>query len=236
MIPGLMMPPGLIGGGVGGGAGFPTITLRSSNQSVGSNTVSVPSGVQAGDIIVFADMRHRNDSSAPAPVTPSGYTMIHSRQNGDNDGTTLALFCKLGTPGDGGATITGMAASDGSVKVVLVFTGPFASLTPGGGVAGSDFANVDNSMTINGPSGPGLIVCAFALGDSISNSWDNTTQSLSGGTGNYGGHDTGEARMRVMYRIEAAGGDSAIAQFNGLLNATYRNNALMVGGNIRCNL
>jgi hypothetical protein len=114
--------------GFGAGRALTSITQVLSATST-ATTITAPSGIQAGDLIVMADCA--GGVSTPTDVIPTGFTGIET----NTTPITSRMRCsyKLADGSEGGTSITGMAATGfGSVaKAIYVFRGDFpaSSLT-----------------------------------------------------------------------------------------------------------
>lgn len=106
-----------------GAAALSSITQVLSATSLAS-TITFPSGIQAGDLIVLQDWA-RNISGVPSTVTPTGFTIV-------NDSTTSTvrgiLSYKKATGSESGS-LTGMSGTFGRGKAMAVFRGDVAAAT-----------------------------------------------------------------------------------------------------------
>lgn len=143
------------------------VVLLDSNSVVGS-TVTVPAGVQSGDLIVISDwVRH---SSTPTEVIPSGFTVLHN-SGLLNSRRRLILSYKIAAGTEGGTLITGMSGNEGNYKVLMVFR---ANFTPSGISPGTPaFTTTDGNPTeqVIGAAGeptPGIVFAVYASFDGAS--------------------------------------------------------------------
>lgn len=91
----------------------PVVSFKSSAE--GTTSLTLPSGISAGDIIVVYNQAET--SGGPAPVTPSGYTSIIDAGSGTN---YRAIFSyKISTGSDSGATVTGMTQTPTIIALVF---------------------------------------------------------------------------------------------------------------------
>lgn len=92
-----------------------------------STTITAPSGIQAGDLLVLLD--RADNLSLPSTVVPTGFTSIANVNNGS--GMRQIVSYKLATGSEGGASITGMAGGLDVNKALAVFRGnvPIASIS-----------------------------------------------------------------------------------------------------------
>jgi hypothetical protein len=94
-----------------------------------SATITVPSGIRAGDLLVLHDWCLQN-GSPPASVVPAGFTSVVD--NGSvNTNIRHIISYKISDGTEGGTTLTGMNATN-EAKSLLVFRGtlPIQSATP----------------------------------------------------------------------------------------------------------
>jgi len=103
------------------GAKLTTITQALSATSTNSATITAPSGILAGDLIVMLDLAAQN--TTPTSVVPSGFSSI-ADIFGTNIGRMVASYKRaVGT--EGGTSITGMSTSGfyAMAKAIYVFRG-----------------------------------------------------------------------------------------------------------------
>lgn len=84
ILPGLH--PGFFAAGSAQAEGLSFITSATSN----GNTITAPVGIVAGDILVIGHCASDEDGTAPAVVTPSGFTVIGSASDSDS-GVSIRL-------------------------------------------------------------------------------------------------------------------------------------------------
>jgi hypothetical protein len=108
------------------GGALTSITQVLSATST-ATTITAPSGIQAGDLIVMAD-GSAGSFGTPADVVPTGFTGIETNTTG---GSRLRCSYKLADGSEGGASITGMEAGGfgSTAKVIYVFRGNVAAST-----------------------------------------------------------------------------------------------------------
>lgn len=157
-------------------AGAQTIAFRSSATST-ANTITAPSDIIAGDLLVLYD-RAVDTSGVPTSVVPSGFTSILDEAH---EGTrrTICSF-KIANGTEASATITGMDAISVDIKTLIVFsTGGATSAIAYDSIFQSTEAD-PTAQTINASSGtPPLVVIGFvrqisATGQSMSPTQDGT--------------------------------------------------------------
>jgi hypothetical protein len=99
-----------------------TLALSGTSPSPGnSSTITLPSGILLGDLIVIADAADGN--TTPSAVTPTNFTAAVASTTAT--GIRMCLSYKLADGTEGGTVITGMAGNGGgsAVKVCFVFRG-----------------------------------------------------------------------------------------------------------------
>lgn len=100
-----------------------TLAFRASSVSDASANITLPSTVQAGDLIVLVD-RTTAGGSAPTKVIPTGFTEI--RSDSANTGTTfirVTYSYKIADGSDASAVVTGQTSPNTRTKIALVFSG-----------------------------------------------------------------------------------------------------------------
>jgi hypothetical protein len=111
----------------------PTSLSYVTNANVQSNTITIPSGVMKGDLLVLLDFVKR-ESGSVTTLVPSGFTQIAANDmNITPDGWGMAASYKIATDGDADTVVAGMN-SDIERKLMTVFRGdrPINKVTVGG--------------------------------------------------------------------------------------------------------
>ena len=136
-----------------------SIAFRSSSTSDNLSTITAPSDIIAGDLIVLYD-RATNSSGFPTSVIPSGFTTILNNTHESTRRTICSYKIANGT--EAGTTITGMDGASADVKTILVFSTNGATTASFFDV---EFQSTDGNpvaQTINASSGsPPLVVIGF---------------------------------------------------------------------------
>lgn len=112
-------------------ADFKTLTLVAQVTSgSSSSTLTVPSGVQAGDLIFTTDMAFHS-TTPPSLVTPSGFTSLASGQHFPGGGwISIVIACKVAIGNESGTTIQMMSRQDGDRAIFILRPNtPIASFT-----------------------------------------------------------------------------------------------------------
>lgn len=163
-FPGVMMA---------GSAGGPptTLSFQASATSTGS-TITGPSSIQAGDLLVLSDIRI-GPGSPPTAVVPSGFTSTQSSVSG---GAFFSQFrhilsYKIADGSEASASLTGMAG-DGGSKILFVFRpdNPITTVTPASGGAQATTGNpTSQTVAASGGTPPLVIIGAYATvhGDTV---------------------------------------------------------------------
>ena len=177
------------------GAGGLVITKISDVISTGE-TITVMSGVKAGDLLVFFDFANRTSDyyTIPSAVTPSGFTLIHSFGENYIQGTGAEVgrwsaYYKIATGTESSTTLTGMD-SDRNRKCLLLFRGTrqissvaINSVVSGVGGTGA-FTTATSTITSSAGDNPflifGFIGCYaeyYTSTTSFTASWSGETMS-----------------------------------------------------------
>jgi hypothetical protein len=103
--------PGLI---IAAGEQETAIAFVNSSVSTGS-TIIIPSGVQAGDLLVITHCGSDNDGSPPPNVTPSGFTLAttESQSAGSKFSWRHSVHYKLAVGTEGGTSVNVIQGNDG---------------------------------------------------------------------------------------------------------------------------
>lgn len=139
--------------------------IQSSTLANPATDIVVPSGVIAGDLLVF----HNMGRSSLAAVAPSGFTLINAESRTDAGSTlTISLYYKVAVGTESGTTLTGMADQSDNAIELLHFRAsePIASITAGD-VEGYASAGV-SALTCSASAGtpPLVVLGTYVDGDS----------------------------------------------------------------------
>lgn len=121
-IPG-MFPGGIVAAASAQG-GLTTISFQDSSSST-AETITAPASIDAGDLLVFCDFATQV-FSAPAAVTPSGFTNFVNASAGGAVGVRGMISYKIADGTEDSSSITGMNGNNGNYKVLLQFRGNVA--------------------------------------------------------------------------------------------------------------
>lgn len=163
-----------------GNAGELELAFRSSSTSSAS-TITVPSDVVAGDLLVLYDTPV-NLSGFPTSVVPTKFSTILNSTSGNARRTVCSYKIAEGT--DAGTSITGMNGTNANSKILLAFSTNGATAAAAYDIA---FQSTDGDPTAQVVNASGqttpLVVLAFmrqatATGQSFSPTEDGTVTDL----------------------------------------------------------
>lgn len=164
MLPGLVMPPGLLGGETTAPS---VLSFKGSAVMAGAGNVTFPFGISAGDLIVFADLCRTDGSSIPT-TAPSGFSLLSATEefqwsDGDQVGR-IVIWYKIAAGSEGSTSHPGAVGTEiqhsNTRKIVAVFAATAISASAGGAVANhSTFAfGPIGSQSITAGSGAAPLV------------------------------------------------------------------------------
>lgn len=195
----------LSGFGVSSGSSEPppapltTFSLADSSTST-SSSISVPAGVQAGDLILLADLC--TGFGTPAEVVPGGFTKISSLSD-SNFRFTASYKIAEGTE----TTLTGQTGSL-VVKALALLRGdvPLASVTASTPQTRGPTPNDPSPITVTASSGTAPLVVVGFYGSS-----DQSVQPMTFTPANDGvvaGVSSGQNRVLVAWRFDLSAGQN----------------------------
>jgi hypothetical protein len=155
------------------------IAFRASAEShvtSGSLTITVPTNVQAGDLLVLAAGLNNGGNAAYDWVTPSGWTRRDDRSVGSN--LYAALYVKTAVSGDVGSTITLASATTGKSCVILAAYSGVDQSAPVDVVSGLSETTTTVSHTtptVTTTQDQDWVVIAAVQSDSVAESWSTAT-------------------------------------------------------------
>lgn len=176
----LLNPPGFFyTSGVSG------LALVANNRVGNVNSIEVPSGVQAGDLIIHADLADYIDSSGNASI-PSGFTLIHRANTiWDSHPATgtiygkVAISYKIANGTESGTNITGQSGGFRKEKYILIYRANVSvvSVTPTSWstVSGSTSSATNRTISINDAHAPLLVLAFYARMEPFSQGNPNFT-------------------------------------------------------------
>ena len=143
------------------------LTLVASNTS-GAQTISVPGGLQAGDLMVLFDYARNSAFSAPPNTIPSGFTAIVAAQNTVQSRWNLSYKIANGSE----TSLSGLTGSAEIRKILAIFR-PSTGIITSVAVNDPDVQLTDANpaaQTVTAGSGtpPLLVIAAYSSNSSIS--------------------------------------------------------------------
>lgn len=154
----------------GGTKSFPSTDVTSNTISLfasavsNTSTITVPSGVEAGDFMVLFDIAF-NASTTPTLVTPSGFTAAVN--NTGNNGRIATSYKQVLSSADAETTLTGMNGTTSNNKILLVFRGTsgygFGSLLFNSGISSSSISANDIGLEVVDSYAQGITVTVGAF-------------------------------------------------------------------------
>jgi hypothetical protein len=175
-----------------------------SHVTSNTDTITVMPGVEAGDLLIFADFVGKN---LPELVVPSGFTNIRSIFMGSWQ--RMAISYKIATGTESGTVLTGMDYISGqSVKLLVLFRGSrgsrgIQSVTIKSLVSAASETSGTINQTITTQSGAKRPIIFMAHYASSSTSAGNALYSFSGNTIEWG-EDAEETILRSLSNYYAA--------------------------------
>lgn len=152
VLPGLIMPPGFFAAEVE----LTSLSLVGSNTSTNSGSVTAPSGIADGDLLILCDF------AADSARTPSGFTTAINTIAGGVARQIVSYKVANGT--ESGQSLSGMV-NNTFAKVICAFRAskPLNSAAHGGTTSSTSVGTDPASRTINASGGtpPLLVVAAY---------------------------------------------------------------------------
>jgi len=111
---------------------FTTLFFRSESSSE-TTTITLPSDIQAGDLLVLCSRSGNPNTTIPPNVTPSGWTEVGTATDTNPSFSgRVKIDVKIALFTDASLVITGITGGDGNDKRCLVFKGDgrMTSVTP----------------------------------------------------------------------------------------------------------
>lgn len=115
--------------GFGGLSNLSVIEKVSSSTSSGSNSITAPSDVKSGDLMVMVDYSGNGLGGTPVAVTPSGWTNL---VNISSVPVRFMVHKKIANGSEASSSITGMSNDGSSVgisKIIVVFRGNASAIS-----------------------------------------------------------------------------------------------------------
>ena len=150
----MLMVNQLIGFGVGQQS-LSELSFVASSTSTAS-TITLPAGIQAGDLIVIYDTAASNNSTVPTSVVPSGFTPALDQDFASSLARRQIVSYKIADGSESSAVVSIMSGTGASSTAALVFRGdaPISSVTPAGFTSQMTDGNPSAQVI---PSGSGAV-------------------------------------------------------------------------------
>jgi hypothetical protein len=151
------------------------IAFRASAEAhvtTGSLTLTIPAGVQAGDLLLVVGAMNNGGNASYDWATPSGWTKKDDRSVGSN--FYGVVYSKVAVSGDAGATLTLASSNTGkSCGVVAAYSGcdqgtPIDVLT---GASETTAATAHTTPTVVSTQDQDWVIIAAAQSNSVSETW-----------------------------------------------------------------
>jgi hypothetical protein len=150
--------------------------------TINSSSSTAPLGIQAGDLIIFSDLRAANANGNTSRI-PTGFTSLIQRNQsffGSNDNITTRanVSYKIADGSEGGSTLLGQNSGN---KLCIVLRGnfPITSVTASGWTGAGGSSNGTSTLDIDGAEGEAPLLIVSAGYDSLGNFSHNATPSPS---------------------------------------------------------
>jgi hypothetical protein len=157
--------------------GFTSLEFFTSTTDSGASTdtLTLPGGIAAGDIIILCARDKRNSNSTPpSEVAPTGYTPMYSFTDPGSDSTRVIFSYRIA---DGTETVIPTYTNNKSNtrRIVLIFrpNGTVSNVTPAAFLSQNTSGNPSPQVITSGSGAAPLIVFGFYL---------NNTGSYEAGT------------------------------------------------------
>jgi hypothetical protein len=153
------------------------IAFRASTEahvSSGSLTLTIPATVQAGDLLVFVGGMNNAGNAAYDWATPSGWTKRDDRSVGSN--LYGALYTKVATSGDAGATLTLSSSNTGKSCAILASYSGLDQSAPVDVITGlsETTSTVSHATpTVATAQDQDWVIIAAVQSNSVTESWSN---------------------------------------------------------------
>ena len=195
------------------------IAFRASTEAhvtSGSLTVTIPSAVQAGDVMLLVGGMNDAGVTANDWPTPSGWTALGTRNVGSN--LFAGVWVRVATAGDPGSTVTLATSGTGKACAVLA---AYSGCDPASPVNVSSV--VDETTTTTSHSTPVVtttladtrVVIAAVQSNSATESWGTasgyTKRQDSLDNANLGGHVTATIQDKAAATVGSYGGEALVA-------------------------
>lgn len=139
------------------------LTFVASAITTSGANITIPATAQIGDVAVLVD-RASTNLSAPASVTPTGWTAVNNLTNTGTSQPRQNLSMKTLVSGDPGLAITGMNGGNNNSKLMLVFRPSKPATFAAQDVAGQATTAAPTNQTVNASSSVKTLIVFAAYG------------------------------------------------------------------------
>lgn len=151
------------------------IAFRASAEAhvtTGSLTLTIPAGVQAGDLLLVVGAMNNGGNASYDWATPSGWTKKDDRSVGSN--FYAAVYSKVAVSGDAGATLTLSSSNTGkSCGIVAAYSGcdQGTPIDVFAGASETTSATAHTTPTVVSTQDQDWVIIAAAQSNSVTESW-----------------------------------------------------------------
>lgn len=155
--------------------GFSVFAATSNIADTGPSTITVPSGVLAGDLIVFSDYSRGTSTVIAAPT---GFSIVVATQSSPSSNRRHVTSCKIADGTEGGTVVTGMSTSS-FANALVVFRGPGFTYVALELLWNSQITDSNPASQTVTPPADGYVVVMAAAGteDALASALPFTTQA-----------------------------------------------------------
>ena len=195
------------------------IAFRASAEShvtTGSLTITIPSAVQAGDVLLLIGGMNDAGVSANDWATPSGWAALDTRRVPSN--LFAAAYTRVAQSGDPGSTVTLSTAGTGKACAIIA---AYSGIDPSGPINISAVASETTNTashttpTVTTTASDTRVIIAAVQSDSATQSWNTpsgyTKRQDSLDNVNLGGHVTATVQDRAASTVGSYGGEALVA-------------------------
>lgn len=188
-----------------------------AHVTTGSLTIAIPSGVQAGDVMVLVGGQNDAGVSANDWATPAGWTPIDSRRVGTN--LFGAIWVRVAQSGDAGGSVALPTAGTGKACALLAAYSGCDPVTPVN-VSAALSESVNTASHVTPTVGTALddtrVVIACAQSNSVAEGWGTAsgyTKRLDsvGFNSAPSGHVTATLQDKAAATVGTYGGEALVA-------------------------
>jgi hypothetical protein len=195
------------------------IAFRASTEAhvtTGSLTITIPSAVQAGDVLLLIGGMNDAGVSANDWATPSGWTALDTRRVPSN--LFAAAYTRVAQSGDPGSTVTLSTSGTGKACAIIA---AYSGIDPSGPINISAVASETTltashtTPTVTTTAADTRVIIAAVQSDSATQSWNTpsgyTKRQDSLDNTNLGGHVTATVQDKAASTVGSYGGEALVA-------------------------